>query len=225
MRLSYVVRAINLWFYRVVYERDAWDETLVQWCEESGRLALIFYFARLCVWITRGILWLFMVIGHALSCFLLRQMEYDADRYEDRLAGSRTFAETTRRLRILNLAAEGAYASLPAFWIKGKYPNSFPAFIREMAEQIPPKRRQRLEKELRKTKTGLFDTHPSERDRLASIEKEDAEGIFHLDQPATMLFSDFPRLAEDASLRFYRKLFGERVQRSDLFAVGDALPG
>ncbi len=225
MRLSYVIRAINDWFVRVVYERDEWDEALVRWCEESGRLALIFYFARLCVWITRGILWLFMAFGHALSCFLLRQMEYDADRYEARLAGSRAFAETARRLQILNIAAQGAYSVLATCWTKGKYPNSLPALVIDMAEQIPPRDRRRVEKELMKLKTGLFDTHPSDRDRLASVKKEDAEGIFHLDQPATILFSDFPRLAEDTSLRLYRKLFGERVQRNDLFAVADGLPG
>ena len=27
MRLSYLIRSINMWFARVVYERDEWDET------------------------------------------------------------------------------------------------------------------------------------------------------------------------------------------------------
>ena len=30
-----------------------------------------------------------MFAGHAMSCFMLRQMEYDADRCETRLAGTR----------------------------------------------------------------------------------------------------------------------------------------
>ena len=28
MRLSYVVRSVNAWFARVVFERDGWDESL-----------------------------------------------------------------------------------------------------------------------------------------------------------------------------------------------------
>jgi hypothetical protein len=28
MRLSFIIRSINLWFMRVVYERDDWDERL-----------------------------------------------------------------------------------------------------------------------------------------------------------------------------------------------------
>ena len=28
MRLTYLIRSINGWFARVVYERDEWDETL-----------------------------------------------------------------------------------------------------------------------------------------------------------------------------------------------------
>jgi Zn-dependent protease with chaperone function len=172
MRLSYVIRMINGWFVRVVYERDEWDETLVRWCEESGRLALIFYLACLCVWITRGILWLFMVFGHAISCFLLRQMEFDADRYEARVAGSRAFAETMRRLQILNIASHGAYSVLAACWKEGKYPDNLPALIVHMAEQIPAKDRRRVEKEIMKLNTSLFDTHPSDRDRVASVQKE-----------------------------------------------------
>ena len=80
MRLSYVVRSVNAWFWRLVYERDDWDEALVRGCEEGDRLAIFLYLALLCVWLTRGVLWLLMAVGHALSCFMLRQMEYDADR-------------------------------------------------------------------------------------------------------------------------------------------------
>jgi hypothetical protein len=35
MRLSYVIRSINGWFARVVFERDEWD----QWLEESAQEA------------------------------------------------------------------------------------------------------------------------------------------------------------------------------------------
>src|SRR5262249_38928970 len=43
MGFSYLIRSVNGWFVRVVYERDAWAQTLIDWCEDSGRLAVIFY--------------------------------------------------------------------------------------------------------------------------------------------------------------------------------------
>ena len=44
-------------------------------------------------------------------------------------------------------------------------------------------------------KTGLFDTHPSDRDRIARARAETDDGIFHLDGPATGLFRNFERTA------------------------------
>jgi len=33
MRPTYVIRSISHWFTRVIYERDEWDDKLVQWSE------------------------------------------------------------------------------------------------------------------------------------------------------------------------------------------------
>jgi Zn-dependent protease with chaperone function len=44
--------------------------------------------------------------------WMLRQMEYDADRYEARLVGSDAFASTTARMRVLSAAAMRATAVL-----------------------------------------------------------------------------------------------------------------
>jgi len=55
-------------------------EALARGCAAGDHLALILNLALLCVWLTRGVLWLLMAVGHGLSCFMLRQMEYDADR-------------------------------------------------------------------------------------------------------------------------------------------------
>ena len=44
-----------------------------------------------------------MVIGHGVSSFALRQMEFDADRYEARVAGSDVFVKTSERLELSNM--------------------------------------------------------------------------------------------------------------------------
>lgn len=112
MRLSYIIRSINFWFVRVVYERDAWDV----WLESTAkgldlRLSWVLHLARLFVWLSRRCLWLLMIVGHAVSGYLMRQMEYDADRHECRLAGSDEFASTMRRLIELNVGNSRAQQS------------------------------------------------------------------------------------------------------------------
>src|SRR5207302_1283690 len=67
MRAQYVIRRINLWFYRVVHERDAWDQFLVEASErenQAWQLVLVFYTARLGVWLARCVLWLLMTMGN-----------------------------------------------------------------------------------------------------------------------------------------------------------------
>ena len=83
LRVTYIVRSINFWFVRVVYERDAWD----QWLEETAseldfRIGWILQLARVAVFLSRRILWFLMMIGHIVSGFMMRQMEYHADAHE-----------------------------------------------------------------------------------------------------------------------------------------------
>jgi Zn-dependent protease with chaperone function len=105
MRLGRTIRGVNAWFHRVVYERDGWDEALQRGTQEGGWTGLAYLGAQLMVGLGRKLLFGLMVVGHAVSCFLSRQMELDADQYGARVAGSSTFADTSLRVRVLNAAA------------------------------------------------------------------------------------------------------------------------
>lgn len=228
MRLSYVVRSINAWLFRVVYERDNWDDALVNTAGEAEHLLVIVvvYLAMLCIWLTRGILWLLMALGHALSCFMLRQMEYDADRHETRLTGADNFAATDRHLLALGLVSEMAFGMVIESWIRtGKLPDDFSGLIHNLAERTPPRDRRKIEKKLKKIKTGFFDTHPSHEDRVASVRRENAPGVFHLDGPATRLFKDFSKTSREATLDFYREALGKRLKPGEAVPVGVFLGG
>lgn len=222
MRLCYVVRSINAWFARIVYEGDDWDEALAKSCDGTDfRIGIILYAALLCIWLTRVIFWLLMMIGHALSCFLSRQMEYDADRNEARLAGADNFKETARKILLLQLASNSAYGLASLSWYqKGKVPDDLSALILRIGDSIPPKEFRKIEKQLDKSGTSFFDTHPSNAERLASVRREDASGVFRLDGPATQLFQDFAKLSRAVSLKFYRMVIGKRVTRDSLVPVG-----
>jgi Zn-dependent protease with chaperone function len=199
MRLSYIVRSINAWFARVVYERDAWDVTLEEWGMETEdwRVMLVVNFARLGIWFSRMILMMLMFVGHGVSCFLLRQMEYDADSYEIKLAGSDAFESTARRMAVLNEAQTKAYKEMRSVWnLSRKLPDNFPAYLCKQDATIPPRVREHIQDTLGLSRTGIFHTHPSDGDRIRRARQAAEPGVFHLEAPATILFSNFEVLSK-----------------------------
>ena len=75
MRVTALVRQINYWFARVVFERDHWDAKLDAWSRNNDWRALIVVnLARAAVGASRLVLKGLMKIGHAVSSFLLRQI-------------------------------------------------------------------------------------------------------------------------------------------------------
>ena len=206
MRLSYIIRSIDFWFARVVYERDAWDVTLEQWAEEAedGRAALLIACIRFGIWSSRLVLKLIMYSGHLVSCFLLRQMEYDADSYEIKVAGSDTFEATMRRLHLLGRALERSYEALKASWVqKRQLPDHFPAFLLAQEAQLPRTLRAKLDDTIGLRRTGVFDTHPSDADRIQRARQASEPGRFQLEGPATMLFQNFDALARQVTMLHY----------------------
>lgn len=224
MRLTYVIRSVSGWFARIVYERDSWDESLIRWSKEYDiRIGVVFYIARFFVWVTRKVLWVLMAVGHVISCFMLRQMEYDADRYEARLAGSGSFEATMRRLTELGVAASGAHADLGDFWAEGRLPDDFAALVLANVPQIPEQIRREHIDRMTDCKTGFLDTHPCATDRVARARREDCRGMFHVEVPASALFSDFGTLSKELSFDYYRQLIGRKVKRQDLYPVAELL--
>jgi Zn-dependent protease with chaperone function len=220
MRLTYLIRSVNNWFARVVYERDDWDEHLARGCEEGDRLAPLFWLAALCVWLTRRVLWLLMAVSHGMSCFLLRQMEFDADHQETQLVGSGGFAESSRQILLLDIASDAAYRMANGSWrTTSRVPEDLSALVVYVAAQVPQDVLRTIESEVKKSKTGLFDTHPSHGDRLASARRDKAPGIFHMEGPATALFKDFGRTSKTVTFDFYRQVLGKRVKRDALVPI------
>lgn len=224
MRLTYVVRTINAWFYRVVYVRDRWDLTLERTAAEADfRLAIVLHVARAAVWLSRKILWALMQIGHATSSFLLRQMEFDADRYEARLAGSELFAKTSVELELLGLAQQYAGNQLNELWGEGRLVDDYSGLVAAQRRSFKADAPEKIRESIEDSSTGLFDTHPATKDRIASAEKEAAPGVFHRDQPATELFSDFEALSKRAAERLYKEDYQLQYDQNRLIAVADAM--
>eukprot|EP00913_Durusdinium_trenchii_P028402 g26630.t1 len=229
MRMSYLIRITSFWLMRTVYERDAWDEWLYRMSKESRfYLQAVFYPARFFVWVTRLLLWCLMSTGHVISCYLLRQMEYDADRYETRLVGADTFAATAKKLVDLNVSHQMAFGDLRQFWDEGRLADDLPALIVANIKFITPKIRNDLQKLHREQRTELFDTHPADRDRIASARLEKSVALFRLPRelaatPATVIFRDFESTCKKVTLLYYREDLELTVRRNELHPVKELL--
>lgn len=224
MRMSFLVRSISWWLTRVVYERDVWDERLIRWSRGGDyRVMLVLWLARFCIWLTRRILWVLMIVGHAVAGFLLRQMEYHADLHEARLAGSDTFEQTMRKLAVLSVAHSGAMSDLAMFFKEGRLGDNLPRLILANVDQIPPEIHAKIDEMNQQSKTGWLDTHPAPPDRIAAVQQDGAPGIFRLEHPATVLFADFDKLAQRVTEDYYRQTLGPQFDPAALHPVESLL--
>ena len=214
MRLSTFIRSINFWFARVVYERDAWDEGLESLVDEDTdfRIAIIIMFVQLCVFVSRSILWVLMMFGHAVSCLLLRQMEYDADKYEIQFAGSDNFEQTSDRLQILNASYGMIIPSIVNAAMRQKTVKNLPNSILEKSKGLESSLVQEVLDRSHSSQTGLFDSHPSDGQRIEKARNAEAQGVFHCTAPAAILFSNFQMTCESITDDFYRNEFGVSKQ-------------
>lgn len=224
MRLTYVVRTISMWFTRVVYERDSWDESLERWSTEVDiRIGIIFYLARGCVWLTRRILWVLMMIGHGVSGLLLRQMEFDADRHEVRFSGSDTIEPTTRRLHELMYAHNMSFNDLALAYREGRLADDLTRLVSLNADELPDEVEELIDKQISEGSTGWLDTHPCDRERIVSGEKENAPGVFQLKAPASAFFVNLSGVSKRATANYYRMVLGQEFRHDQLQSTDEVV--
>jgi len=221
MTVSQLIRRVNGWFWRVVYERDEWDERLEVWSKAGSSLVVVIWLARLFVWLSRRVLWVLMTVGHCISCFLMRQMEYDADQYEAEIAGSDTFGRTAMRLRVLGAASQMVYGELSDAWNEGRLVDDLPSLIAGRARSLPAEVQKAIQSASLEQGTGLFDTHPSDRSRVQRARRPRRAGTFAIEAPATTLIRDFPSLARRVTLAHYKQVLGGHVSARNLVSLAD----
>jgi Zn-dependent protease with chaperone function len=205
MRLSYLIRRVNLWFVRVIYERDSWDATLDGWRASSESwLSFMFLCAQAGVGFSRLLLRVLMLTGHGICSFLMRQMEYDADRCEITLAGSVAFEQTMLRMGELGTVTSRLYKEMHKTWkTSHRLPDNVPVLVAHHAADIGDDTRLEITAAMLAEKTGWFDTHPSSADRIAAAQRAAEPGIFSEDMPAQELLENFRPLSRIVTLAHY----------------------
>lgn len=220
MRLTWSVRRLIAWLLDAVYRRDQLDE----WLEETARADTIWIvlpaqFARLCVWVSRRVLWLLAHVAMLVVSSLLRQMEYDADRAEVGIAGVKAFVSTSQALSVLG-AADGAARRRVIENLKHQQlPDNLSALAMEERQRFDERVVERIRSASHAAKTGLFDSHPSPSDRVAAARAVGGEGVIALDAPGTALFRHFEGLAKVATIAEYRERLGPLVDEMTLVPV------
>lgn len=206
-RVTTFIRAIQNWLAQGAWGSDEWDEWFGELADDEwSSVALFGVTCQFAVFLVRVIFYFLLVVSVLASFLLLRQMEYDADRYEALVVGTETFAKTTRKLMPLAYAEMVARNMLSRRDAPEDPSGHFAGLVLMLSQQMPKELKQELRKYGESERTSWFSTHPSDADRIRSVERLDAPGIFKLQMPAWQLFCHFDKLATESSPKSYKRM-------------------
>ncbi|MEM7199433.1 MAG: M48 family metalloprotease [Planctomycetota bacterium] len=222
MRLGYTVHRINMWFARVVFGRDEWDEKLTRWSQDGwGALGILGYAARGLVWTVRKLLHGLMWFARMASSYSSRQMEFDADRFEIALAGSKAFCRSTSAFYILDAGRQRGFALVNAGWKERRLAEDMPSLFVECAREFTKGEKKAILAQLQDESTELFATHPRAVERMAAAREIASPGSFDFDHSARVLFDDFGAACQRVTEAIYEDSLGDDYDRSYLLSNGD----
>ena len=101
------------------------------------------------------------------------------------------------------------HAELSQTLQEGRLGDNLPKLVASKAGSFTASERDAIRKAALSERTGLFDSHPSDNDRIQRAQDANAPGIFRVDAPASVLFEDFEALSRRVTLGFYRRVLGE----------------
>jgi Zn-dependent protease with chaperone function len=185
--LRYIGKVTN-WFQEATIRTMDLQENIQQQ-EFEGQAQAIIWVA----WITTGfgrlILMLFALLSRLIAFNLMRQQEFDADRYEAQVAGSGQFARTFERLCELQVGFEIALMTLMRGEMLADTGLGFGGQVVYQADELSDRDRRRVSKLMSPQKSQWFDSHPSPSERIAAVARNPQPGIFQLAGPAISLLN------------------------------------
>ena len=224
MRLENMVRRTNHWFLKASFERDSIDDWLERQCRGRSPLAIPCYFSRALIWLSRRILMGFSMAATTISCLMSREMEFNADRCQVRIVGAKSLKSTLWRLRELNVAHQISLRDIASFYAEGRLPDDLIALSVANVEFITPKIKTKLRQMMNDEQTAMFDSHPSDKDRIRSAAEDGSPGIFQSgtlpeNLPASVLFTRFPEISKSVTEQYYGAALNQKVSPRILHPV------
>ena len=140
--LRFFPRMVNFiyeWFLHAIHQREAWAKFLAKVGQKRGcGVAIVILVTQLVIWLACGVLWLFLKLGQLFSFVLLRQMEYDADRWHARICGCGTFQAGHEKIAIMKLLWDQVADRIKPYVDDGILINDLPKFVVGESERIAP---------------------------------------------------------------------------------------
>ncbi len=212
-----LVKAVNTWFTRTVFERDAWDEPLDELIQRHNDYrGTLLKIVKGTIWLNRKFMRGFLKLGALISGRLQRHMEFDADRDQALIAGASVFRDTLLRITELGAADEIVSKRLAHSRDDGKLTDNLPKLIVEQSHTLPERYRKNIMLALQAQQPESNSKHPSAHARIAHAAALDARGIFVLDAAGTALLARYERLCRQASLMHYHQVLGVTVKPEQL---------
>lgn len=210
MRASYIVSTVQNWMVRAAYEPDGWDERVTNALAQLGGWGGIIALAcALCAWVVRLVLKGIVLVVSIVCTFMFKQMEFDADRYQIRLAGSPAFEPSFHRLADMSTAYGRVINECRVAMNRShEVPENLPAMVADMARRLTPEARAEAREKMEREKVGLIATHPATKDRFAQARELNEPGLYTDEAPARELFGDFDGACVRATTRHWQLMFG-----------------
>jgi len=83
------------------------------------------------------------------------------------------------------------------------FPDNIPEYLIKLEKQMPTNFHEQARNTLLNEVAGLWATHPTAAHRIQKSRQLEAVGVFHLELPATVLFSDFIGTARTVTYMHY----------------------
>jgi Zn-dependent protease with chaperone function len=227
MRLSYLIRKLNSWLSRVAFQPNVIEQRLSRGPRRVaiyGRITLLG--AQMAIWLTRRILHGLLLVGHAMSCYSLRQMEYGADCYETKISGVQSVGSALHWMRHLQDGFQRAMILLNRGLARQRCADNFIALIEARADMAAQNEAWNLGP-TSSPRSRWFDTHPGDSVRIARATQFREPPALVDSRPARFLFADFEELSRSVTNDFYGRIGMPmaKLARVDLaeFCSGEAL--
>jgi hypothetical protein len=215
-----LIRAINGWLWRSVYQEDRLERWITRVNLRPG-----FHLGRLVLplkplsFLARAALWVPMFIGNTVAAALVRRTELDADLCAARLIGQQAFGELIDRVKIIEYTWEGILAEASFLFKEQRLPDSLPHELAARMRETTPELAAALVESVIKPEEIPFDSRPDEADRRSAVSAEPAGGVLKCPAPAMALWTDFGKLAREASFEYYSAAFGAQHLKAALRRV------
>jgi Zn-dependent protease with chaperone function len=218
LRSTFVIRSLEAWFQRVVFERDAFDHQLERLASNPGYLytQAVLQAARGSIWLARRLLHGLMLVGALVSRALMRQMEFDADAQALRIAGSQAFASGMQALCLLDRANHAAGVDADLAMGDGKLPDDWSELVLLNRENMPAEVIRATLKPREQNRASYFASHPPTELRIARAEAANLPSGVEREGLARQLFADFSDLSRQLTRAHFKASLGPAFQQYKL---------